>query len=120
MSCKADFFQPTGEDATKSAYVARLDGLKALGDPILLRYREHEDRPRATAALREIITKFQDQAQGGDEKYSHIPEKDITTVIEACANAEAWLGNKLYSQQEKPLTAKPVITSADIAKKGEE
>ncbi|SCV73593.1 BQ2448_7519 [Microbotryum intermedium] len=109
-----------GEDATKSAYVARLEGLKALGDPIALRYREHEERPRATAALREIITGFLEKAQSGDEKYSHIAEKDLSTVIETCANAEAWLGNKLYSQQEKPLDVKPVITSAEIRKKGEE
>ncbi|SCZ95105.1 BZ3500_MvSof-1268-A1-R1_Chr11-3g03606 [Microbotryum saponariae] len=109
-----------GEDATKSAYVARLEGLKALGDPIALRYREHEERPRATAALREIITGFLEKAQSGDEKYSHIPEKDLNTVVETCANAEAWLGNKLYSQQEKPLDVKSVITSAEIRKKGEE
>ncbi|KDE07772.1 hypothetical protein MVLG_02042 [Microbotryum lychnidis-dioicae p1A1 Lamole] len=109
-----------GEDATKSAYVARLEGLKALGEPIALRYREHEERPRAAAALREIITGFLEKAQSGDEKYSHIPEKDLNTVVETCANAEAWLGNKLYSQQEKPLDVKPVITSAEIRKKGEE
>lgn len=109
-----------GEDATKSAYVARLDGLKALGDPIQLRYREHEDRPRATAALREVITGFHDKAASGDDKYSHIAAKDLETVIEACANAESWLGNKLYSQGEKPLDVKPVITSAEIKKKSEE
>ncbi|KAK7437887.1 adenyl-nucleotide exchange factor sse1 [Stygiomarasmius scandens] len=37
------------EDATKSAYVSRLDALKALGDPIAFRYREHEERQRAIA-----------------------------------------------------------------------
>ncbi|KAK4701527.1 hypothetical protein P7C70_g4705, partial [Phenoliferia sp. Uapishka_3] len=109
-----------GEDATKSAYVARLDGLKALGDPINLRYREHDERPRACATLRETINGFQDKAQSGDEKYSHIAEKDIQTVIEACANAESWLSNKLASQAEKPLDVKPVVTSAEIKKKAED
>ncbi len=109
-----------GEDATKSAYVERLDGLKKLGDPIHLRFREHEERPKATAALREVITGFQEKAQSGDDKYSHIEEAKLQEVIEACANAEAWLGNKLYSQQEKPLDVKPVITSAEIRKKAEE
>lgn len=109
-----------GEDATKSKYVERLDGLKALGDPIQLRFREHEERPRATAALRETISGFADKAQSGDDKYSHLAEKDLQTVIEACANAEAWLGNKLASQAEKPLDVKPVITSAEIKKKAEE
>ncbi|KAI5476560.1 hypothetical protein MNV49_007507 [Pseudohyphozyma bogoriensis] len=109
-----------GEDATKSAYVERLTALKALGDPILLRYREHEERPRASAALREVIQKYQSEAAGGDEKFSHIPQADLDKVVEACANAEAWLGNKLYSQGEKPLDVKPVITSAEIRKKAEE
>lgn len=116
LSCS----DPSGEDATKSAYVARLDALKALGDPISLRHLEHEERPRATAQLREVMTGFADKARSGDEKYSHIDEKDLTTVIETCANAEAWLGNKLASQAEKPLNVKPVITSAEIKKKSEE
>nr|WKJ30260.1 Hsp-3 [Glaciozyma antarctica PI12] len=113
-------YSDEGEDATKSAYVARLDALKVVGDPIQLRCREHEDRPRATAALREVITNFHDKARSGDEKYSHIDAKDLETVIETCANAESWLGNKLYSQGEKPLDVKPVITSAEIKKKSEE
>jgi heat shock protein 4 len=112
--------QFAGEDATKSAYVARLDGLKTLGDPIQLRYREHDDRPRATAQFREIVTGFADKANNGDEKYAHIDAKDLNTVIEACANAEAWLGNKLASQAEKALDVKPVITSSDLKKKQEE
>lgn len=85
-----------------------------------MRYREHDDRPRATAQFREVVTKFADQAGSGDEKYSHIAEKDISTVVETCANAEAWLGNKLASQAEKPLDVKPVITSAEIKKKSDE
>lgn len=120
LLANACFFDPVGEDATKSAYVARLDGLKALGDPVQMRYREHDDRPRATAQFREVVTRFADQAGSGDEKYSHIAEKDISTVVETCANAEAWLGNKLASQAEKPLDVKPVITSAEIRKKSDE
>ncbi|KAM0791773.1 hypothetical protein ACM66B_004036 [Microbotryomycetes sp. NB124-2] len=109
-----------GEDATKSAYVEKLDQLKAIGDQILLRYRETDERPRAAAQLREVIADYLGKAQSGDEAYSHIPEADLQKVIESCANAEAWLGNKLYSQQEKPLNVKPVITCAEIRKKVEE
>lgn len=109
-----------GEDATKSKYVERLDALKALGDPIQLRFREHEDRPRACQTLRETISGFQSKATSGDAKYAHLAEKDLQTVIECCANAEAWLGNKVASQAEKPLDVKPVVTSADIRKKADE
>ncbi|KAK4055022.1 adenyl-nucleotide exchange factor sse1 [Microbotryomycetes sp. JL221] len=109
-----------GEDASKSAYVEKLDGLKAIGEAISLRYRETDERPRAAAQLREVIADYLGKAQSGDEAYSHIPEKDLQTVIESCANAEAWLGNKLYSQQEKPLNVKPVITCAEIRAKVDE
>lgn len=70
-----------GEDATKSAYVQRLDGLKAMGDPIVLRWKESEDRPRAAAALRETLNTFLEMAQSGDDKYSHIDEADKTKVV---------------------------------------
>lgn len=85
-----------------------------------MRYREHDERPRALAVLREVITRFADQAASGDEKYYHIAEKDIATVTETCANAEAWVGNKLASQAEKPLDVKPVITSVEIRKRSDE
>ncbi|KAL8280171.1 hypothetical protein RQP46_007501 [Phenoliferia psychrophenolica] len=109
-----------GEDATKSKYVERLDALKALGDPINLRFRDTEERPRALAALREAISGFSTKATSGDAKYAHLSEKDLQTVIETCANAEAWVGNKVASQAEKPLDVKPVVTSAEIRKKAEE
>lgn len=113
-------YSEEGEEATKSAYVEKLDSLKAIGDAINLRYRETDERPRAAAQLREVIADYLGKAQSGDEAYSHIPEEDLQKVIESCANAEAWLGNKLYSQQEKPLNVKPVITCAEIRKKVEE
>ena len=72
-----------GEDATKSAYVKRLDGLKVMGDPIVLRWKESEDRPPAAAALRESLNLYLGQAQSGDEKYSHLAEADINKVVSA-------------------------------------
>ena len=70
-----------GEDATKSAYVSRLDSLKAMGDPIVLRWKESEERPKAAAALRESLNLYLSMAQGGEEKYSHIDEAEKTKVV---------------------------------------
>ncbi|POV94575.1 hypothetical protein PSTT_16776 [Puccinia striiformis] len=47
-----------GEDASKSQYVARLDELNAIGNPIKFRQREAEDRPRAERQLRETISDY--------------------------------------------------------------
>lgn len=74
-------YSEEGEDATKSAYVAKLDSLKAHGDPIVLRWKESEERPKAAAALRESLNTYLSQAQSGDEKYSHISEADLTKVV---------------------------------------
>jgi len=70
-----------GEDATKSAYVKRLDNLKAMGDPVVLRFKESEERPRASAALRESLNLYLSQAQSGDEMYTHLDEADKNKVV---------------------------------------
>ena len=74
-------YSEEGEDATKSAYVKKLDELKATGDLIYLRWKESEDRPKAAASLRESLNMYLSQAQSGDEKYSHISEDDKTKVV---------------------------------------
>src|SRR5438132_1582702 len=69
-----------GEDATKSAYVERLDGLKVLGDPISTRYFEAEGRPKAASALREVLNDYMSKATSGDEKNAHIDAKDLESM----------------------------------------
>lgn len=70
-----------GEDATKSQYVSRLDKLKVMGDPIALRWKESEDRPKAASEIREVLNTYLSQAQSGNEKYSHLSEEDLTKVV---------------------------------------
>ncbi|GAA6056628.1 hypothetical protein JCM3770_006363 [Rhodotorula araucariae] len=112
-------YSDDGEDANKSAYVERLAGLKALGDPVHLRMREQDDRPRAAAQLRDLLNEYSAKMSNDDE-VAHIPEDKRQKVIEAVANAESWLSNKLASQAEKLPYEKLSITSADILKRKEE
>jgi len=109
-----------GEEATKSAYVSKLDALKALGDPIMTRWKEAEDRPKAAAQLRETINSFLAQAQGGDERFSHIDEKDKQSVVEKAVTIQQWLEDQTFRQGEKPKNVDPVLTSEGIMKKREE
>ncbi|GAA6009372.1 hypothetical protein JCM11491_004297 [Sporobolomyces phaffii] len=111
-------YSDEGEDATKSAYVERLDGLKALGGPVALRFREQDDRPRAASQLRELLHAYQEKANSPD--YQHIPADKLQIVIEDVANTESWLSNKLASQSEKMPYEKLSITSAEMLKKKEE
>lgn len=113
-------YSEEGEDATKSAYVAQLDTLKALGDPIAFRFTEHSELPRATSQLREALNQYYSQATSGDEKYSHLEEKDLQSVVEKVAVIQKWLDDSLAKQAEKPKTANPVVSTSEIKKKREE
>lgn len=105
-----------GEEATKSAYVERIEKLNKIGGPITKRLTENDARPKAASALRETINNFLEQAQGGDEKYSHISDADKQKVIEKCANVAHWLDNALAKQAEMPKNVNAKVTSADMAK----
>jgi len=109
-----------GEDASKSAYVTRLDALKVLGDPITTRYRENEDRPRTISELRASLNNYMGQATSTDEKYAHIDEKDKQTIVEKCATIQKWLDDQIARQSERPKNVDPVLKCADILKKKDE
>ncbi|KAK0194877.1 heat shock protein 70 family [Armillaria mellea] len=109
-----------GEDATKSAYVSRLDALKVLGDPITFRWRESEERVRAITQLRETLNSYMSQATSADDKFSHIEEKDKQAVVEKVATVQKWLEDQIIRQTERPKNVDPVLTSAEISKKRDE
>ncbi|KAJ6466968.1 heat shock protein 70 family [Mycena sanguinolenta] len=109
-----------GEDATKSAYVSRLDALKVIGDPITFRYQESEKRQGAISQLRETLNNYMAQASSSDEKYAHIDEKDKQSVVEKVATVQKWLEDQIVRQAESPKNIEPVLKSAEIAKKRDE
>ena len=113
-------YSDEGEDATKSAYVERIESLQKIGGPIQFREKEFQERPKAASALREAINKYMEMAQGGDEQYSHISDDDKQKVIEKCATVAKWLDDGLYKQSEQPKNADPKIVSADMLKKKDE
>lgn len=109
-----------GEDATKSAYVSRLDALKKVGDPITTRYRESEGRVAAASQLRESINHYMAEAQSDDEKYSHIDSTAKQTVVEKAATIQKWLEDQLVRQSERPKNTDAIISCEEILKKKEE
>jgi heat shock protein 4 len=113
-------YSEEGEDTTKSAYVARLDALKVLGDPITFRYRESEDRQRSISQLRETLNSYMAQATSNDEKLAHIDEKDKQSVVEKVATVQKWLEDQIVRQAERAKNVDPVLTSAEIEKKRDE
>jgi heat shock 70kDa protein 4 len=106
-----------GEEATKSTYVARLDALKVLGDPITNRYREAEERPRVVSSLRETMNEYMEKATSTDDRYSHIDEKEKQKVVEFVANTQHWLDSQVARQAERPKNEDAVLKGKEVEDK---
>lgn len=110
-------YSDEGDDAAKSAYVERLDSLQKVGAPIVFRWKEFDERPRAAAQLREVVNKYMSVFENEPEKYDHLSDDDKTKVIEKAANASKWLEDFMFKQSELPKNVDPKLTSAEILKK---
>ncbi|KAF9478363.1 heat shock protein 70 [Pholiota conissans] len=117
---EAWLYTEEGEEATKSAYVQRLDALKVMGDPIAFRHREVDERKKAIANLRETLNNYMAQATSTEEKFAHIEEKDKQAVVEKVATVQKWLEDQDVRQSERPKNIDPILTSAEIEKKRDE
>ncbi|KAI0663667.1 heat shock protein [Cubamyces menziesii] len=113
-------YSEEGEDATKSVYVARIDALHALADPVINRYKEAEQRTRVVSELRETINNYMSQATSGDERFAHIEEKDKQSIVEKCATIQKWLDDQMARQSERPKNVDPAFTAAEVLKKKDE
>ncbi|KDQ55641.1 hypothetical protein JAAARDRAFT_158973 [Jaapia argillacea MUCL 33604] len=113
-------YSDEGEDATKSAYISRLESAKKLGDPVVARWRETEERGRVISQLRETINTYMNHATSSDEKWSHIDEKDKQSIVEKCANIQKWLEDQIARQAEKPKNVDPVLRGEEVLKKKDE
>ncbi|WFC97737.1 adenyl-nucleotide exchange factor sse1 [Malassezia yamatoensis] len=105
-----------GEDATKSAYTSRLEALEKIGAPIVNRWRQNEERPKAASQLREVLNKYSTIFEQEPEKYDHLSDDDKTKVIEKVANVSKWLDDWMYKQSELPKNVNPKLTVEDISK----
>uniref|UniRef100_A0A1D1Y0R5 Heat shock protein Hsp88 n=1 Tax=Anthurium amnicola TaxID=1678845 RepID=A0A1D1Y0R5_9ARAE len=108
-----------GEDATKSIYIEKLDELKKYGNPIVERYRESEERPRAEKLLRENIQHFILNATSNEEKFNHIPEEEKQGVVERATKTSEWLNEKLEAQAKIQKYETPVVFVREILKERE-
>jgi len=106
-----------GEDASKSAYVSRLETLQKAAAPVHFRWKEYDERPRAAAQLREVVNRYMSVFENEPEKYDHLSDDDKMKVIEKAATVGKWLDDYMYKQSELPKNVEPKLTSDEILKK---
>ncbi|CAG8522839.1 5513_t:CDS:2 [Paraglomus occultum] len=111
-----DWLYDEGEDSTKSVYVQKLEDLKKYGSPIVERYRESEERPKAEKQLRDTIETYLVSATNTDDKLAHIPEDEKKKVVDKATQALQWLDEKIALQNNTPAYKTPVVYARDIYK----
>jgi len=106
-----------GAESTKSTYQKKLDELKTLGDPIVRRQIEAENRLDTVQSLRSAIENVKLQATTIDPKYDHIEQEEKNKIVAEAAAAQKWLNENLSKQESLPKSTDPSLTCADITKK---
>jgi heat shock protein 4 len=114
-----DWLYEDGEDETKGVYIAKLEELKKVGDPIEVRFKEWEIRDSAVNQLVYCINSFREAAFSNDQKFEHIEISEKQKVINECSEAETWLIEKKQQQDALPKHANPVLLASDLKKKAE-
>lgn len=115
LNATEDWLYEDGEDESKGVYIAKLEELQAIGEPIAAREREETERPTAIAALTSSANGF--LAMCGDEDHAHIDAADLEKITKECNDALSWLNEKQALQASTAKTQPAVLLSADIEKK---
>ncbi|CAH8363564.1 unnamed protein product [Eruca vesicaria subsp. sativa] len=114
-----DWLYEDGEDETKGVYVAKLEELKKVGDPVEMRYKESLERGSVIDQLVHCVNSYREAAVSNDSKFDHIELEEKQKVLNECVEAEAWLREKQQQQEALPKYSTPALLSADVRSKAE-
>lgn len=115
LSQTEDWLYDEGEDQEKSVYVAKLGELRALGDPMMARFKEASKRPQVEEAFRRglvRVRKFLDLYFAGTEQYAHLTAEEVDKVKAELEKKEAWLNDQMKAQAKQLSYEPPVITAS--------
>ncbi|XP_014855560.1 PREDICTED: heat shock 70 kDa protein 4-like [Poecilia mexicana] len=112
-----------GEDQPKQVYIDKLAELKTRGQPIMDRFMEAEERPKAFEELGKQIQmymKFVEAFKMKDEQYDHLDEADVTKVDKLNNEAMIWMNSTMNQQSKQSLAVDPIVKVKDIKAKTRE
>jgi hypothetical protein len=106
-----------GDDQPRQVYAEKLTELKKIGDPVVERYNEAQERPLAVdefGRTLQLTRKFYDQYLAKDPKYDHIEVADMERVRKAIEEKQTWFEQQMNSQQRRPPTEPPAVFASQI------
>ncbi|CEF67335.1 Heat shock protein 4 [Strongyloides ratti] len=113
-----DWLYEDGEDAETKVYEEKLSFLKKIGDPVVERYHEYENRAILFEAIETKIMqidKFIDQYNNGVEAYSHIDKNDVKKVQDAVEEKRKWVWENKDKQAKKAKYDAPHVWCREIS-----
>uniref|UniRef100_A0A8C7J0W1 Heat shock protein 4a n=1 Tax=Oncorhynchus kisutch TaxID=8019 RepID=A0A8C7J0W1_ONCKI len=112
-----------GEDQQKQVYIDKLAELKKLGQPVLERYIEAEERPKAFDELGRHIQQYMKIVEAyktKEEQYEHLDELEMLKVDKQVNDAMIWMNSKMNAQSKQNFTQEPAIKVHEIQAKTKE
>ncbi|XP_054611871.1 heat shock 70 kDa protein 4a [Dunckerocampus dactyliophorus] len=112
-----------GEDQQKQVYIDKLAELKKIGQPIVERALEAEERPKAFEELGrqiQMYMKITAAYKAKDEQYDHLDELEVTRAEKQVNDAMVWMNGKMNLQNNQDLTLDPVVKVKEIQAKSKE
>ncbi|KAL5275735.1 HYOU1 family protein [Megaselia abdita] len=120
----SDWLYEDGSDADIKEYEKRLRALEKLTNVVFARHWEHEERPEAVKAMKNLVDaskKFHISAQNMTKETN--PDKDIFTTGEVVALEKAlnetikWFDTQTEEQKKLPKNQDVIVTVKDITDK---
>ncbi|KAL7142345.1 hypothetical protein ABFS83_08G117500 [Erythranthe nasuta] len=112
-----DWLYTDGEDAGATEFQERLDMLKAIGDPIFLRFNELTARPAASQLAQRYLAELRQIVQGWEKDKSWLPKERIDEVTKESEKLKNWLSDKEAEQKKISGFDKPAFTSDEVYEK---
>lgn len=105
-----------GSDATKGVYIARLESLQAIGQPVKERARDSEERPKAEQRLRDFIGETREALSKPDGPFAFAEDADKEKLRSECQQKLQWIDAQVQAQKKLSRHVPPVLTVAAIEK----
>lgn len=110
---------PTNRPAVVQVYESKHEGLKALGEPIIMRYQESQTRD---AAVQQISNKCQHGMQWvmnarTDPNFAHIEPAELETMTNECKATLSWLEGKNSAQGALSKFDNPAVLTSELIQK---
>ncbi|ELT92200.1 hypothetical protein CAPTEDRAFT_221226 [Capitella teleta] len=111
-----------GEDCNKQVYLDKLAEMKKLGQPIVARFNEWTDRPKAFEELGKALQQYRkalDSYANGEDKYAHIEQAEVDKVIKCVGEKSKWWEvnlnacSKLQPHENAPVTPSLIRTQRE-------